>query len=305
MTHLADAVGMLIRQHTMRIHFLPGSPDTHYRVRAPALLTQLHDAITTGNTGSGARIPGSRLPLDPAALDLWHHIHTSVHGWARELGIDRRPYTALARADVEREREPAWVHTLRPWLQPVAWDEQLAAPTPIEPIAAPKPAPRRQPLGDHGLTVDIPPIGRLLRATAAAAATHEDITRTMTRRSWCGRELIPADCTLGCWTHRIQTLLATITEDRAIRGAECWVCRTGKIDPNTGTEVFMPTTTTTIDQDGEKLRVPAIVVRVAELPGAGPDDLWIYRMCRACGAEGWLDYTTTTGDPPKDERIPA
>jgi len=141
------------------------------------------------------------------------------------------------------------------------------------------------------------PFPGLLRRVAAAAADNEPMAHLIRRRAWCGNDVTPDDCTT-CWTHRIRGLLTPDLTDRELRGASCWACRTRteQHDPATGntTEVWQPTTTTMIEQDGEHYRVPAIVVRVATLHDASPDDLWIYRMCRACGAEGWLDYTTQT-----------
>lgn len=305
MIDLADAVGMLIRQQSKRVHFLPGRPEAHYAVRAPSLLVQLADAVASSSGGRGGRtVPGSRAPVAVDALDLWHDIHVGVHGWARQLGVDRRPFVAQARARAaEIERLPEWQRTLRPWLRPVAWDEDLAVVVAEEPAVVPPPAAQERRYAPTGVGTDQPPVGRLLRVTAAAAVSKGDpeLIRTLTRRCACGRDVAPADCRTGCWAHRIQGMLAAIVEDREIRGASCWECRTETVDQATGTKILMPTTTVLQDrglkQEGrheDLFRVPAIVVRVAVLPDAGPDDLWIYRMCRACGAEGWLDYTTST-----------
>lgn len=234
MIHVADAVGELIRQQTLRIHYLPGDPNRYYTARAPSLLDQLADAVTASTTGRGGRtVPGSRLPLDASAVDLLVAIVTTIHTWARTLGQDRHgpPSTVLRRVST----------------------------------------------------------------TIVASSDHDDLARLVQRRCWCGQtDITPADCG-RCWTHRIRAMLTPDATDREIRGAACWSCKTKTIDPVTGTELWEPTTTTVLDQDGERLRVPAIVVRVAALPDTGhTDDLWIYRMCRACGTEGWLDYTTTT-----------
>lgn len=233
MTHLTDAVGELVRHHTMRIHYLPGAPDRHYTVRAPSLLTQLADLIATSNNGRGGRtVPTSRLPLDPTALQLWTDLASNVHGWARELGINRRPYLT------------------------------------------------GRPVDDEAATL----LGRLLRATAAAATARGDddlIADAIGRRCWCAAaDITPADCRRGCWTHRIRAVLTGTVSDRELRGVAC---------PDCGAY------TATEHRDRETYRVPAVIVRVAHLPDAGPDDLWVYRMCRACHAEGWLDYTTQTG----------
>ena len=337
MTHLVDAVGQLLRQQTMRIHFLPGAPDAFYKVRAPSLLAQLGDAVASSTTGRGGRTtPGSRVPLAVDALQMWTDIHTAVHAWAKELHVDRRPYLRLTRAAAySTDVGPAWMRTLRPWLRPVAWDQPIedatrSNATTDHTVVSPSPAYKSQPtaqpphlavllpLESSGqLDPALPPIGRLLRVTAAAAisagSAGEAIAITMARRSYCGRDITPADCTRGCWTHRIVGLLAGAVEDREIRGAACWECRTAheQVDPETGdvTVVMLPTTTYLEDRslDGsgrseDLYRVPAIVVRIANLPDAGPDDLWVYRMCRACGAEGWLDYTTDSAGVSLDPR---
>lgn len=305
MTHLADAVAQLLRQQTMRIHYLPGLPATHYTVRAPSLLTQLGHAVASSTGGRGGRtIPGSRIPLDVDGLQLWTDIHTSVSAWAQALGVDRRPYVAQAHAQAASERrelEPAWMRSLRPWLGPVAWDQPIEVPEkPAEPAPAPRlqlPAPEHHlPLEDRGhLDPALPPIGRLLRVTAAAALGAGDraqaAVRTMTRRCSCGRDIAPADCTTGCWVHRITGMLSAIVEDREIRGAMCPECSS-----TTAIEDRSPGQTGQLEY---RFRVPAVVIRIAVLPDAGPDELWAYRMCRACGAEGWLDYTSET-EPPED-----
>lgn len=246
--HLADAVGVLLRQHTMRIHYLPGRPEVYYTARAPGLLVQLAEAVGSSSSGTGGRtVPGSRLPLNADVLQLWTDIQLSIHGWAKALGVSRRE----------------------------------------------------------------PDIARLLRQTAAAAVKPgaEGIAATMARRCACGRDIAPADCS-GCWAHRIEGMLTPTLEDREIRGAACSQCttehRTTNPENGTLTVEHLPTRTLLQVRDGELYRVPAIVVRVAVLPlGDGvvatADDLWIYRMCRACGAEGWLDFTSESVITPEGE----
>ena len=231
--HLADAVGELLKAPSMRIHYLPGAPERFYTVRAPSLLDQLADAVANSSGSHAHTVPGPRLPLSAEAIDAWYQILTSLHTWAKDLGVDRGGSAA-----------------------------QL--------------------------------LRRLL--VAAVRSGHEDTARMIQKRCWCGRaELMPSDCG-RCWVHRIQGLLITEVPDREIRGAACTHCRSEQVDPDTGTVVMVPTTTTVIERDGERLRVPAIIVRVSPAPWNAEDDtdLWVYRMCRACGAEGWLDYTTQT-----------
>ena len=252
MTHLADAVGELLRQRTLRIHPVPvGRPDVSYTVRAPGLLEQLGDAVgNSTSTGDGAHaVPGPRLPVSADALDLWYQISTSLHAWASDLDVARR------------EPAPVLLSRLR----------RL----------------------DLAQTVAMPV---LLRRVMVAAAPHEPIATVMQRRCWCGQSgIAPGDCG-RCWAHRIEALLAPQLVDRELRGAACTYCLTPRLDPVTQTIVSEPTTTTVIERDGERFRVPAIVVRVAAAPWAeGADtDLWVYRMCRNCGTEGWLDYSTST-----------
>lgn len=301
MTHLADAVATLIRQQTMRIHYLPGDPDRAYTVRAPSLLTQLADLTASSTSGAGGRtVPGSRLPIAVDAWQLWSDLTATVHAWAQQLGVNRRPYLV---AETDRqiraavEREPDWLRTLRPWLRPVAWDQPLDIP-----VAGPRLLVDDQaaagelvalPLESPGfIDPTLPPVGRLLRTAAAAAARpgHDLVADTIGRRASCGQDVAPVDCRGGCWAHRIQGLLQAAVEDRAVRGAACWQCTT--LD---AAGVAQPTRTVVEQRPDGPYRVPAIVIRVAVLPDAGPDDLWVYRMCRACGAEGWLDYSTDTG----------
>jgi len=233
--HLADAVGELLRQRTMRVHPLPGAPERFYTARAPGLLEQLGQAVGNSTGTHSHTVPGPRLPISADAFDLWYAIVTSLHAWADELGVQR------------------------------------CMPAPV-----------------------------LLRKVSAAAVARDEIAATLQRRCWCGQAAIePTDCG-RCWVHRIEALLAPQLVDRELRGAACTACRTEteQVDPETGkiTIIRVPTTTTLIERDGELYRVPAIVVRVASAPWAeGADtDLWVYRMCRACGTEGWLDYSTST-----------
>ena len=249
--HLADAVGELLKAPSMRIHCLPGAPERFYTVRAPSLLDQLADAVANSSGSHAHTVPGPRLPLSAEAIDLWHQVMTSLHMWARDLGLERRS-------------TPTHILTT---LRTVS----------ITPMASPS---------------------QLLRKLKVAAVRPgaEEIADAIQKRCWCGRaELMPSDCG-RCWVHRIQGLLITEVPDREIRGAACTHCRSEQVDPDTGTVVMVPTTTTVIERDGERLRVPAIIVRVSPAPWNAEDDtdLWVYRMCRACGAEGWLDYTTET-----------
>lgn len=296
MIHVADAAGELLRQQALRVHFLPGQPETFYTARAPSLLDQLGDAVASSGGGRGGHtVAGPRLPLDAGALDLWTEMHLSVHGWARQLGVDRRPYLARGYdTGWRREPIPPWMITHARWVRAVAWDRPIETPTPTQP------RPELIAVEPHRAAVDeLPGLGRLLRETVAAAVApgFEEVARALGRRCWCARDIAPDDCG-RCWVHRIKGMLAPDMADRELRGAACWECRTEVLDPRTGTRLLAPTTTTIIEQDGERYRVPAIVARVALLRGllvdGAEDDLWIYRMCRACGAEGWLDYTTST-----------
>lgn len=236
MIHVADAVGELLRTRSTVITPLPiGRPDVTYTVRAPSLLDQLADAVASSSNGRGGRtVPGSRLPLDSGAVDLWWHMQTTIHGMAKALDLRRR--------------------------------------------GAP---------------------GAVLRRLAAAVVKpgQEAMAATLRRRCWCGKSSIAPDDCGRCWVHKIEAMMTPQFADRELRGVGCWECRTETLDPRNGTRYWAPTTTVLIEQSGERVRVPAIVVRVAVMPGleaATADDLWIYRMCRACGAEGWLDYTTSS-----------
>jgi hypothetical protein len=58
----------------------------------PSLLEELIDGITDTNNKTDRGSFGSRPPLSPDALDLWHEISATVNQWARELDIDRTKY---------------------------------------------------------------------------------------------------------------------------------------------------------------------------------------------------------------------
>lgn len=233
MPHVADAVGELVKLQALRVHYLPGDPDRFYTVRAPCLLAQLHGSFAHPTGGAGGRsISRSRIPLSAAALDLWMEITGNVHGWAEELGVDRRPY---------REAERAAMGRLNRRLE----DEH--------------------PLRDRS----VPPIGRMLRAVAAQAvalAREEESDRIAFKATG--------------WADRIRVMLAGWAPDERIhslRGFACQAC---------GAMRALET------RDGERFWVPAVQVRFVAMDESL--DLWPYRICIACGENGWIPYTSET-----------
>lgn len=86
-------------------------------VKAPCLISQLAEAIETGNDRTGTRsVPGSRPPLDMAALDLWTEITYQLAYWARALAITRRHSMLPAdnlQANVHRASVPPVAALLR------------------------------------------------------------------------------------------------------------------------------------------------------------------------------------------------
>lgn len=118
---------------------------------------------------------------------------------------------------------------------------------------------------------DWPPLDRLLRRVAAQATVvahplESDIIRTATG-----------------WRTQIETMLGAAPTRWSIRDLPCPDCRAMvwlDVRPGDGT-----------------YRMPAVEVEARPRPGATKDDtedLWLYRHCRACGAHGWLTYTTQT-----------
>jgi hypothetical protein len=225
---LHDTVAELIRQQSMRVHYLPADPDRWYTARAPCLLTQLEVAVgSSPGSGSGGTSRGTAALVDVNALDLWTEICDNVHGWAHALHVDRAPY-----------------RDTRPRLDP-------------------------SPAGER----TVPAVGQLLKAVAARAQSLavDEVTDRITHK------------TTG-WTVRIRTMLAGQEVDdriRPIRGATCGQCGAA---------------TAPEQRDDGLYHVPAVQVRFMPMEGREPDDLWAYRMCIACGDNGWVDYTTTTGE---------
>jgi hypothetical protein len=211
-------------------------------------------------------VPASRLPLAADALDLWVEITANVHGWADLLHIDRRPYRAAERVQFEREeRLPGWLRRLWQWTGPAG---EMLAPLPVLP-----PAIHRLAVEDHDPLADrtVPPVGQLLRAVAARAATLavDEVTDRIAYKA-------------HSWADRIRTMLGGVQADDhiyPIRGATCPACGAFSVLEA---------------RDGERYQVPAVQVRFMPLDGGEPDDLWAYRMCVACGDNGWVDYTSET-----------
>jgi hypothetical protein len=212
LTDLHDAVGELVRQQVRRVHYLPGDPERHYTARAPCLLAQLQAAVAASSNGGGGRTtPASRLPLAADALDLWVEITANVHGWADLLHIDRRPYRAAERVQFEREeRLPGWLRRLWQWTGPAG---EMLAPLPVLP-----PAIHRLAVEDHDPLTDrtVPPVGQLLRAVAARAATLavDEVTDRIAYKA-------------HSWADRIRTMLGGVQADDhiyPIRGATCPAC---------------------------------------------------------------------------------
>lgn len=259
---LHDDVEALLQPQTRRIDLDGGA---HYTVTAPCLLEQIHDAVGIGSETGGRGVPGSRLPLNADVLDLWVEIATNTAGWAAVLGVDRRAYRdAPAAAPADRERAPAWMKTLAPWLAAVAWDEPvqqpgriaMVTPTPNPVVDVPHPEhppaarrPRQEP----------PAVGRLLRAVAAAAAGRPDRAALADRVAHNARR----------WVARIEaTLTPPEHAARGLRGVPCRHCdATWVTDPH----------------DAEQIRQSAVWVEYGETGIIRC--LW----CRACGGYTWRD----------------
>jgi hypothetical protein len=115
------------------------------------------------------------------------------------------------------------------------------------------------------------PIGRLLRAVAA-----ETVSQGLDEAG----DRLAYRC-IG-WARRIPAMLAGMVRDREIRGALCGSCEAMTWLEYGGDQK--------IEADKRRLddfyRARAIAVRVAVLDDPGPDDLWVYRVGRACGDEG-------------------
>lgn len=272
MPDLHDTVGDLIRAQTLQVHYLPGDPGRSYTVRAPCLLAQLRTAVASSSGGRGGRsVPGSRLPLAADALDLWVEVTSTVHHWADALRIDRRPYRTAERTQfVPAERMPGWLR--RTWAWSSDQVDEHGTPVPITPLPPVPPAIYRLTLEDHDPLTDrtIPPIGQLLKAVAARAASLavDEVTDRITTKA-------------HGWTGRIRTMLAGLQVDeqiRPIRGATCQAC--GAV-------------TAPEQRDDGLYLVPAVQVRFMPLDGAD-GELWAYRFCVACGDNGWVEYTSET-----------
>jgi hypothetical protein len=275
---LQAAIGELLRPQQLRVHYLPGLPAEYYTATAPCLLAQLADAIGVGSERAGGHgAEGSRALISAEAWDLWAEVHADVHGWAAYLHIDRSPYVGDLSQKVRLavDRQPEWTHRLAPYLHADADD---AAPATAPPPA--KPPLFAVNLDDQGpfAATTIPPLGYLVRAVAAqaVAANEQAIADRLERRA-------------GQWAVRIRALLAASPADERVYpvpGAACPAC---------DAEVVME------ERPGDgTYRVPALIVRFLPIEGGDPDDLWPYRQCRAraCGEEGWVEYTTET---PADE----
>lgn len=242
-----DTIAALTRTQRATIHI---TPTIAYRVTAPCLLEQLAVELGASNTGSGGRtIPSSRLLVATDAWDLWQDIQTSVHTWAAELELDRRPYrpqpTPSRPAAGPRPHRPA------PWwmlLDPDAADlvDPTRLPVPARPAAARREqvaAPRPQ----------VPPVGRLLRLVAATAVGRglDQIADAI----WRSAER---------WRAGIEAMLHHQLEQRGVRGVDCPSCYA----------------TTVLDQrDDGDFRMPAIVLVQREI--AGEPLTWL--TCQACG----------------------
>jgi len=253
-----DTVAALTRTHQQRIDV---TPTVSYRVEAPCLLQQLVDELGCSDTGGGGRtVPGSRLLMATDAWDLWVEIQTSVHTWARELELDRRPYLHRVRGGrgldrPERQRQPA------PWYATLA----VADDTPPEVLAqlgqrlppvlpAPAPVTTRQQLADPGRLHQLPPVGRLLRLVAGTATSRgldpmaDAIHRSASR-----------------WHAQITAMLTGRVEQRGVRGATCPACGAVSVLEDR--------------DDGAVYRAPAIVL--VQRAVAGEPLTWL--ACLACG----------------------
>jgi hypothetical protein len=284
---LQAAIGELLRPQQLRVHYLPGLPAEYYTATAPCLLAQLTDALTPSAGSGGRKGAASRIPVNADAWDLLVEIATNVHGWADHLGVDRKPYRAAPALTVRTagERLPDWQRRLGPYMgRPSPLDGPGDIPPPrredlpaaVEPPtpAAPLFAVRLDEAGPFAHT-GIPPLGHLLRAVAAqaVAANQQAIADRLERKA-------------GQWATRIRTMLAALAADERVypqRGVPCPACAATAAFEDRG-------------EDGT-YRVPALLVWFAADEGADPDDLWLYRHCRACGDEGWVEYTTETGEP--------
>jgi hypothetical protein len=218
---LHQAVNLLLRRPTRRIDVGPA----HYTVRAPCLLQQLADAVAASTNGAGGRTtPGSKLPVNTDAMDLLHEIEFSVHTWARDLDIDRRPY--LKAAEKAAEPAPGYSHAERLIRQRAAARVGRAVPVRDEP----------------------PPTGLLLRAVAAAVSgrtDREDMAQAIERN--CRR-----------WDTRIRTLIDPDERlGRDLTRVACPHCGVAWVVPDYESEIWRPSTT-----DPTLVRVPALWAEV-------------------------------------------
>lgn len=115
----------------------------------------------------------------------------------------------------------------------------------------------------------VPPIGRMLRAVAAQAVASG-------RDEEADRIAFKA----GVWADRIRVMLAGYAPDERVhplRGLACEAC---------GAMRALET------RENERFWVPAVQVRFMAMDESL--DLWPYRICLACGDNGWIPYTSET-----------
>jgi hypothetical protein len=243
MSGIHEALGELLAVRRLRVQVTPA---IGYDVTAPCRLRQLADAVgsSLGTGHGGGNSDGSPALADPAALDLWGDILHATSAWAVAVGVDRRTYLRPA---VRPSGAPG-VLRYRGAGYDAATDEQgppraVVVMTPDTPLWAAE---------------TTPPLGRLLRASAAEADRlgYDAMCDTIARdaRRWAGR----IDAMLGAVRDRIRA--------RDIAGVRC---------PDCGARVVVA------DVDGERTQLPAVLVGLS-------DDESPYWACRSCLAAGWL-----------------
>lgn len=258
MPDLLDAVGELLRPQSMRVHPL-ADLTTDPPPGAPA---ELRYQLQQARRLASARFYTVHAPC------LLAQLRAAVAG-TDVVGANLR--------GVARSRLPLSADALDLWVWIVTAVHTWANILNVDrhPDLPPDPTP-----------AGIPPVGLVLRAVAAAAiAQHADELA----------DRVAHDA--HHWANQIRSMLAGPAVDERlypIRGAHCSQCGA--------------TTASEPRDDGQHYRVPAVQVRVMRedqddhghwhlrpADSIDQDGAWLYQMCLACGANGWVPYTTETG----------